>query len=138
MADPVDTAVAALLSGLVSGDTTLALGTNLFTGPTRPHGRGVPVGPVVFVLAGAEVREPYLGTDTDFCRENVQVTVRGKPDTHAVTLTLARAVLTTVHKAQPSGFVDVLLANGINDLGTDGNGCPVFTLNFQARVTRAT
>ncbi len=133
-----DAAIAALLNGTVSGATTLALGTNLRTGPPRPHGSGVPLGPVVFCLQTNSAREPYLGTDQDVCTESVQMTIRSKVEAFALGQALALACFDAVHKQVPADFIDTFVVNGPNYIGQDENGSHRWTINVRCRVVRAT
>jgi hypothetical protein len=135
-----DAAAVTLLTGVTSGGTTLAAGTNLFSGPPRPHGSGIPLGPVVFCLAtGGAASEPYLGTNKDLNHETVQITVRSKNDKFADGLALARACRAALHKKQPSGFIDTQVREpDAVHIGLDGNDCHLFVLNVVARVVRST
>jgi hypothetical protein len=135
-----DAAIVTLLDALVSGSTTLASGTDLFTGPARSHGQGIPIGPVVFALStGGPPPQPYLGVGKDFRVETVQVTVRAKPEKFADGQTLARAVFDAVHKTLPTDFVDCRVRESQPTyLGADGNGCHLWTLNCELSVVRAT
>lgn len=140
MPDQPDNAAAAALNGLVVGSTTLASGANLFVGPARPQGQGVPLGPAVFVLAtGGLPPQPYLGVDFELRTETVQVTVRARPERYADGLALARGVYETLVSSSPAGFIDLQPRESAPTyLGADANGCHLFTINCEARVVRAT
>lgn len=128
-------ATAAALATAAQTAALGTLGTDLFVGPVRNAGTGIPKRAVFFLDYGAPAPEPYMQTaKASLWSHRVQVTVRDEPTQWARGETTARAFLEALHRGTVSGAVDVLALNGPNPLGADGDGCPRFTINFQVRV----
>ncbi len=108
------------------------VGTNVFRGPMRPVGTGVPELALFALATGGPAPEPYLGgADAgDLSRKAVQVTVRGTPRSRAAAATLARAVRDALHKAPLTGYVECLAQQSEpNYVHQDEGDRSIFTVN---------
>lgn len=89
----------------LAGFNGLAHGTNLFGGPPRPAGTGVPLAAVFVLPSGGRPREGYVGQAVDLKPDWVEVTVRGEPNGYESSRAMARAVMDRLHHAQVDGVV---------------------------------
>lgn len=101
-----DDAVVAILAAAGLG---LTGGTNLFGGPVRPQGSGVPLASVFALSTGGPVHQPYIGNAHDLTIATVQVNVRGAPGDFAGGETLARACLVAIHRAAIAGYAGCIV-----------------------------
>lgn len=138
MATP-DADVVAKLVANSPGGVALTSGTNIFRGPLRPASTSAP-GPssiptkAVFVLAtGGPPPSPYLGSGLNVYESNVQVMVRSELADFAGGQTLARACITVLQQAIPSGYISFLVVESEpNYLGADAQGCHLWSVNLTA------
>ena len=135
MAEPSTSPEAAVVARL-TGQYGLTSGTNLFSGPERMVGTGIP-GACVFVATyGGPAPIPYLGNQADQRTFSVQVLVRGDPDTRDAALVLARQVWNRLHRSAPSGYIDCLCdQSGPVDLGMGNDDRPRFSINVYLRYS---
>ena len=93
---------------LAAASIGLTKGMNLFRGPPRAAGGGIPH-QAVFVLAwgGPSPIPLHDGSKRDLIMSRVQITVRGAPEKFDDGQTLARAVKKALHEKPPSGYIDV-------------------------------
>lgn len=128
-AQPPDLAV---VSHLAASIAALTAGANLFGGPVRPHGQGVPLQAVFCLATGGPVNTPYFGAERSWSVHLVQVRVRSAPEKFAVGQALGRDCLAALHLAQLQGYTSCRVREpGPNYLGVDGNGCHDFSLNVE-------
>jgi hypothetical protein len=125
-------AVANYLAGKTCGGVVLALGANLFAGPTRSIDR-TPSEAVFCLETGGAAPSPYLGTGRQaFYRASVQVMVRGPVGEHQAGADLARGVLETLNQAPVPGFVATFARDSAPAyLGTDDDDRPSWSINFE-------
>jgi hypothetical protein len=129
--EDVVTELAASGLGLVSG-------TNLFTGPERSVGDGIP-DQAVFVLAtGGAPPAPFIdGSGVDYCWSTVQITVRSAVRSFHSGQALARSVRNAIHEASISGYVDVRAREAEpNYLGADEQEMHTWTINVEMEHRR--
>ena len=135
MATTVDADVVTALTG----SNGLVSGTNLFAGPVRAPGTGVP-DKAVFVLAtGGPPPMPFIlgGSGTDYCRSTVQVRVRSDQEDFPTGQTLARALRTLLHKNILSGYIDVRVRESEpNYLGQGELGHHEWSINLEMEHRR--
>lgn len=129
------------LATWIAADATLGLtlGTNLFTGPTRSQGDGIPK-VAAFVLAyGGNPTLPFLdGSAEEWCVSTVQVTLRSSKDDFAGGLDLARAVRNRVHRHPPAGYAEVRVVTPEPlYLGQDESGAHLHALNVEMTHRRS-
>jgi hypothetical protein len=113
-----------------------AVNTDLFVGPVRKVGTGIPRKAAFFLDYGGPAPEPYLhSSKNSVWAPRVQVTLRDEPTQSVRLMQSGRAFLEALHLCTISGVIDVLALQGSpTPLGLDGDGCPRVTLNFQIRV----
>lgn len=129
MATTPDTDVVALLTGSLG----LVAGTNLFAGPVRAPGTGVP-DKAVFVLAtGGAPPIPYMdGTLQDYQRSIVQIRVRSDLEDFPTGQTLARSVRDFLHKITGTSYTDIRVRETEpNYLGPDELGHHEWSVNLE-------
>ncbi|KPJ59103.1 MAG: hypothetical protein AMJ46_12620 [Latescibacteria bacterium DG_63] len=102
---------AAMVTYLAANVGALTAGTNLFEGPVRPVGTGIP-DKAVFVLAtGGPAPEPFLAGDASSPDEervhSLLIRVRSEPGEFNNGQTLARSVRDAAHRASVAGYLDV-------------------------------
>lgn len=127
MADAPDIAVRARLAAQVA---SLTVGTNLFAGPMRAPGAGVPATAVFCRPQAGLVNRPYLGTGTDWKVHQVGVLVRAEQDRFEVGIALAREVHAALHRAELPGYTYCLVDQPAPEyLGADETGCHLWVVN---------
>lgn len=124
----------------VIGSAAIGLtpGTNLFTGPERPLGDGIP-DECVFVL-GSGGYPPVAFFDSsgqDYCISTIQISVRSGSRDYGAGLSLARNVRDSVHKTDVLGYVDIRAREAEpNYLGQDEQQMHTWTINVEAQHRR--
>lgn len=105
MPTPADEAVAARIVAVLTAPWVV--GANVFTGPVRPEGHGIPHAVIFCLASGGPSPTPYLGGSTapSFRAPRVQVRVRSNPGEYAVGVALARSVAAALDKAELAGYV---------------------------------
>lgn len=106
---------------------------NLFHGPPRPHGEGCPIAAVFCLATGGPISDALLnGGTTSHNLATVQVTVRSAPGDFAGGQALARAILDRLDAAALTGWARTEVREpDPTHIGTDANGCELFTLNVE-------
>ena len=99
-------------------NVTLTLDTNLFAGPVRPPGDGIPEQAVFVNQTGGRLIDTFR-TTTPTRVATLQVRVRGNPDEFGEVDALARDILVKIHNLAVSP-VDVSAANYMAVLNVDG------------------
>lgn len=135
MADTLDADIATVLA---AGGIGLTSGTNLFTGPERPIGDGIPDEAVFVLASGGYPPEPFIdGSGQDYCISTVQIIVRSAIRSHDSGQTLARDVRDCVHKATIAGYVDLRVREAEpNYLGQDEQELHTWSLNMELQHRR--
>jgi hypothetical protein len=140
--DPAkDVAALLIAAGPLAGVALVrppAASPNLFVGPMRPPSpTGAPAAAriparAVFVLeTGGPAPQPYLdGRGVSFRRKNVQVLVRSEQADHSGGEALAKAILPVIHTHAPAGYVGALALDEPAYIGTDEQGCHLWSTNF--------
>lgn len=139
-----DAAIAAdLATALNAGGDPWAVGTNIFTGPVRGEGNGIPVRAVFVRESGGPAPMPYLGgrTADSFFEINVQVRLRAAPTTDdgfSAGRTLARRISAALNKADISGYMACQLMQATpNYLGLDPQGRHEWSVNVKLWISAA-
>jgi hypothetical protein len=137
MAIDPEAAVLTRLEG-VDGLTSVGPTPNLFRGPRRPHGDGVPL-PAVFVhCGGGPIQRPYLGNSGDFAVSAVQVFIRGDRDQYSESQARGKAILLALHRAALPGVVSCVTREPQPQyLGQDDNGCHHWTVTAELGEDRS-
>ena len=120
---------------LAAGGLSLVLGTNLFIGPERPPGTGIPH-LATFVQVYGGVVQPLMGVSSDYQVSRVQVLHRGDVDTYKTAQDFARSMMPVLHRQDPSatGYFDcVVLQSEPIFLSRDDTEHPRFVINVQTR-----
>lgn len=127
-----DTLVAARIASVLG--PSWVVGVNVFRGPMRPAGSGVPVAAIFVLLTGGPAREPYLGgaSAADHKRVAVQVMVRTASGDYAGGRDLAARVANAVHKSTLAGYVQILAQSEPLHLQQNASDEHLFSLNFLA------
>lgn len=135
MAEP-STAPEVVIADRLNGQYSLVSGTNLFSGPERMVGTGIPSAAVFCAPYGGLPPVPYLGNTADVRSFSVQVLVRGDPDTRDTTLTLARQIWNRLQRFAPTGYIDCLCNQSAPvDLGMANDDRPRFSINLSLRYS---
>ena len=114
----------------LTGQFSLVSGTNLFSGPERIVGTGIPSACVFVQTYGGAEPVPYLGNSADVRAFSVQVLVRGDPNKRDAALTLARQIWARLQRFIPSGYVGCLCQQADPvDLGMAKDDRPRFSIN---------
>lgn len=125
------------LNGLAvsAAGVTLALGTNLFKGPTRMFKRS-PATTAVFIMnTGGPAPEPYLnGGRKSWARPTVQVVIRGATSDFANGEIVARAVYEALHQ-QSIGSYTAIFARDSQPVmvGLDENDQANWVINLECQ-----
>lgn len=128
-----DVAVAAHLAAQLGGGW--AVGTNIFRGPVRPFGAGIPLHAIFCEATGGPVNQPYLGTATDWRVKTVMVHVRGNPLERHVAQDVAVQCLEALHRASLTGYTYSLVRESFpTALGQLEDGSWRFVLNVQLGI----
>lgn len=125
---------AAVVTRLAAAGLGLTSGTNLFRGPVRPVGNGVPAKAVFCLAAGGPAPVPYIDAAAfgDTYYFDVQVRVRGDRESFAATRSLARSIRNALHRASLSGYLSTVVTESEPiSLGFDGSERPEFALNVR-------
>lgn len=87
----------------------LTAGTNLFEGPVRAVGTGVPDEAVFCIVTGGPAPEPFInaGNVVEERVHSLLLRVRSEPGEFNSGQTLARSVRDAAHRASISGYLDV-------------------------------
>lgn len=129
----IDSSVAA---SIAAGVASLTVGTNLFTGPMRPAGGGMP-GEAVFVLAqGGPSPTVYAdgGAGHTLREPAVQILCRGESGAGALAgaTDQADAILEVVELFTPADAIQALAVESApNYLGTDEQGRHLHSINLR-------
>lgn len=84
------------------------VGTNIFKGPVRPPGGGIPQAAIFALSSGGPAPDPYFsfgGRSASFYRSNVQVRIRGDVQKYEVSKATAEEVLAALHLADLPGCI---------------------------------
>ena len=125
---------AAVVTHLAAAGLGLTAGTNLFRGPVRPVGNGVPDKAVFCLETGGAPPVPYINAAShgDTWTFDIQVRVRGDREAFATTRNLARSIRNTHHRATISGYLSVTATESApRPMGFDGGERPEFSLNVK-------
>jgi len=122
-----------VVTQLVAAGIGLVSGTNLWRGPERAAGTGVPAKSVFVLASGGYPPRPFLGpSSTDMRRSTVQITVRSDAQDFDGGQTLVRAVRNAIHKAAVAGYVDIRVRESEpNYLGQDEAARHLWTVNVE-------
>ena len=117
---------------------TLTKGTDLFHGPKKPVGPGVPAKAVFVMPTGGAppVDDHGIGAEaTSLFAPTVQALVRGDQGDYDAGLILAQAVRDTGHKMSVAGYLDCLLLSSEPIwLGFDPEDHPEWSINFELMI----
>lgn len=109
---------------------SLTLATNLFTGPLTDK----PDECVALIPSPGRESQGVHSDQSHLWYPGVQVIVRSKPHDYDGGYTLARTVLTTLHRAAVSGYWDVVCRQSSPiPAGQDQRNRYLFTINLEAR-----
>lgn len=114
-----------------------ALGTNLFNGPVRPAGRGVPMRAIFVLPTGGPGSTLYREDSTleQMFEGTIQIRIRSAHEDYAGGVQLALDVRTELHCQPPSGWNDLRIRESLpNYLGPDATGCHEWSLNAVAWI----
>ena len=135
MANPATMPEVAVVARL-TGQGGLTSGTNLFSGPERPVGTGIPGIAVFCAPYGGGIPVPYIGNTADVRSFSVQVLVRGDPDKRDAALTMARQVWERLQRFIPSGYVSCLCDQSDPvDMGMGNDDRPRFSINLSLQYS---
>lgn len=116
---------------LASAGLSLTVGTNLFMGPVRAAGDGIPQAAVFVHGQGGDAPEPYQGASGSTWEVEVEVTIRSEPKDFTGGRTRARAILQAIHLASLSGYYSVRSEDAEPDyLEQDDAGCHEWAVAF--------
>lgn len=126
------------LAAFINGSSGLVSGTNLFEGPRRAVGTGMPCKAVFVVATGGYAPVPFQDSSgQEFCIATVQVTVRGDAQSYASALALAQAVRNRVHHAAVPGYVETRVREPEPlYLGQDESAAHMHALNVEMEYRR--
>ena len=131
MSQPADPPELVVVTRIDSQIASLAAGTNLFQGPSRPPSSVIPHLCVnVQSYGGRSHADMGVSREDRFYR--LQVRVRGNVDGYAEARTLAREIITALDRYAPgSGWVEIRVSDaGPIDLGIDDTEHPIFVINL--------
>lgn len=83
--------------------------TNLFEGPVRAIGTGIPDEAVFCLVTGGPAPEPFVdgGSAVEERTHSLLIVVRSEPEEFASGQTLAHSVRDAVHRASIAGYLDI-------------------------------
>lgn len=121
-----------LVKHLASNVSRLRQGRNLWAGPVRPTGQGVPTEAVFVFPSGGESPEGFIGELTKIHRPFILIIVRGEKENFDEGLALTRAIRDATHYAEITGYIDWrVLSVEANYAGTDEPRNPEWTITAQ-------
>jgi len=117
------------------GGSDAVLGTNLFPGPKRAAGDGIPEAAIFVLETGGYPPDDTFGTTLPGRTATVQVYIRGPQgaDAYSSARATARAAWKSLHKASISGYVSIrCMQSEPVYLGPNETDQHVFTINVLA------
>ena len=118
---------------LLDGIGGLTKGTNLFSGPVRSADRTP--SPCVFVQETAGLAPRHHRGTVELRYPGVMVRVRSAEESFEAGLTLARLVVSTLHRNPPSGYIELAVdSSRPNPLGRDEKGHWEWSINATATI----
>lgn len=131
-ADLATRLAAGLTSALGAGYVYGTTGANIFRGPPRKPGNGIPVKAMFCLATGGPVPQQYTtdGSTSEVRYTSVQVTIRGDVEAFGAGQTLARACRDALHKSTISGYFNVEVRESEPTfIGVDDQESPRWTIN---------
>lgn len=123
--------------------TGYGYGTNVFNGPVRPFGAGMPAEAIFCLETGGDVSFPNResvpdiedGSPTQLMAPTVQIRVRSEPGAYGSGKALANLVRSSLHLVIPTGFVESQIRESVPTyLGADKNGCHEWSMNLELLI----